>query len=550
VSIKKCLGILSLAFAICTPNIAQADISFSSTQWPPFWNQNVDYQRTPLTHYAFDIVDTFNSGSTDYSFIRVMTPGPQPFCSSLSDPFCQDIAKKYGWWIIRLLPPCATQDEKTECIESLEVTKSGKSIRYVSTGTYARNTFPADPANGLGVGSGSSLWVDPQNPNSGNGYLITVSGDAGAAYGSKSFPLSTFDATVVPYTTVTGNYDKVDVQISNGEGVFSTKPGTKSPPECIWVQPGKCGLATEFESDVKLKFLIHLPSTLSRWVVGRLGNPTIAIDSLGEANSINYERVTVDANPISVPMIGGKVKIEEASQAIKDEWTRNNCPNCAHGIWAVNVESSNDGALHFMEMFKPYIGDKSMVSMKVFSLSSMGSSGLNLAKCDRKGSISGLVATNASAYVGTPPQFDGTTLNYKVGAMHYTADGEVFKGVYDLFMPVETAKCLYGFSDAPISASVSVTSEAGENTVATSVLSNRDGWIHLNASGFTFSNPTLKIKFEGNKSAGGSLAPLAPTPSSSLKIQWCAKGNAKKKVTGANPVCPKGYKKIASPLAR
>jgi hypothetical protein len=550
VSLKKYLGIFSLAIAISTPAIAQADIVFSSTQWPPQWNQNIDFQATPLTHYGFDIVDTFNSGSTDYSFIRVMTPGPQPFCSSLSDQYCQDIAKKYGWWIIRLLPPCATPDEKSECIEGLEITKSGKTSRYISSANYARNTFPADPANGLGVGSGSSLWVDPQNPDSGNGYLITVSGDAGAPFGSKEFPLTTFDATVVPYKTVTGNYEPVDVQIINGEGRFTSKPGTTSPPECIWVQKGKCGLAAEFEDDVRLKFLLHLPSTLSHWVVGRLGNPTIGIDSLGEAKARSYERVTVDANPLSVPMIGGKVRVEDASQAIKDEWSRNNCPNCTHGIWAVNVESSNEGAFHLMDIFKPYIGDKSMVSVKNFSLSSMGNSQLNLAKCDRKGSISGLVATNASAYLGTPPQFDGATLNYKVGAMHYTADGEVFRGVYDLFMPIDTAKCLYGFSDAPVSATVSVTSESGVNSVATSVLSNRDGWIHLNASGFTFSNPTLKIKLEGKKVGAGSTMAPAPTPPPGEKIQWCAKGNAKKKVVGANPVCPKGYKKIADPTIR
>jgi hypothetical protein len=550
VPLKKYLGILGLVLAVFTPSMAKADIAFSSTQWPPLWNENVDFQRTPLSHYAFDIVDTFNSGSTDYSFIRVMTPGPQPFCSSLSDPYCQEIAKKYGWWIIRLLPPCASSNEKTECIEALEVTKSGKTIRYLNSGTYARNTFPADPTNGLGVGSGSSMWVDPEKPDSGNGFLITVSGDAGAPYGSKSFPLTTFDATVVPYKTVSGNYDTLDVQIKDGESRFTTKQGMRSPSECIWLQKGKCGVAAEFEEDVKLKFVLHLPSTLSRWVVGRLGNPTITIDTLGSTGSVTYEKVTVDANPISVPMIGGKVKIEDASQAIKDEWSRNNCPNCSHGIWAINVESSNEGAFHLMDIFKPYIGDKSMVSIKNFSLSSMGSSQMNLAKCDRKGSISGLVATNASAYLGTPPQFDGATLNYKVGAMHYTADGEVFRGVYDLFMPIETVKCLYGFSDAPVSASVSITSESGVNTVATSVLSNRDGWIHLNASGFTFSNPTLKIKLEGKKVTAGNALPLAPTPPPGQKIQWCAKGYAKKKVTAVNPVCPKGYKKIADPTIR
>jgi hypothetical protein len=248
-------------------------------------------------------------------------------------------------------------------------------------------------------------------------------------------------------------------------------------------------------------------------------------------------------------MIGGKVAVEQATQAIKDEWSRNNCPNCEHGIWAVNGESSNEGAFRMVEMFKPFLGDKSMVSIKNFSFSSMQNSQENMRRCDRKGSISGLVATNASMYVGRPPVFDGTSLTYKVGAMHYTADGEIFKGVYDLFMPEETAKCLYGFSDAPISATVSVTSEAGENSVATSVLHKGDGWIHLNAAGFTFSNPTIKVKLIGTKTASSSQA--GPTVmADGQNVQWCAKGNAKKKVTGLKPVCPKGYKKIPNPLSR
>jgi hypothetical protein len=548
--VRKVFGVVGLILAILTPTISNADVVFSSTQWPPAWNENIDFQKTPLTHYAFDIVDTFNSGSTDYSFIRVSTPGPQPFCTSLKDTYCQELAQKYGWWIIRLLPPCAAKDEKTECIEGLSVTKSGgQEIEYINTAVYARNTFAADPVNGLGVGSGSSLWVDPKDKDSGKGFLITVSGDAGRPFGSKSFPLTTFDATVTPYKTLTGNYDTTEVSISNGQGRFAWKPNSISPASCIWLQKGKCGVATEFEEDLKFKFTIHLPSTLSRWVVGRLGNPELKIESLGESNSINYERLEVVANPMSVPMIGGKVRVEDATQEIKDEWSRNYCPECNHGIWAVNTESSNEGAFRMVEMFKTFLNDRSMVSVKNFSISSMLNSQTDMARCDRKGSISGLIATNASMYVGRPPVFDGSSLSYKVGAMHYTSTDEVFKGVYDLFMPEETAKCLYGFSSAPISATVSITSDSGENSIATSVLSKRDGWIHLNASGFTFSNPTIKVKMVSAVSASAGKVPTPPL-TQKLKTQWCAKGNAKKKVTAAKPVCPKGYKKIADPTAR
>ena len=547
---KKLLTLVAVIIAVLAPGVANASVTYSATQWPPSWNNGVDMSKVPLSHYAFDIVDTFNNGSTDVSFIRVAVPGMQPFCSSLSDPACADLAKKYGWWIIRLLPPCDDANQRTECIESLNITASdGKSVDYIHVGSYARTTFLADPANGLGVGAGSSMWVDPRNPDSGKGYLVTVSGDAGASYGSKSFPLTTFDATVTPYRTVSGNYAPMTYSIANKEISWNPQSGTSAPSECIWILTGKCGITSEFEENVKIKFVLHLPSTLSRWVVGRLANPDLNIQTIGEANGVSYERLIVDASPIAVPMIGGMVSVETAPDAVKAEWARNGCTTCSRGIWAVNVESSNEGAFHMMDIFKPVLGDKSMVTVKYFSISSMQASEQNLRRCDRKGSISGLVATNASAYVGAPPLFDGTSLNYKVGAMHYTSDGEVFKGVYDLLMPEETAKCLYGFSDAPISATVSVTSESGVNSVATSVLKKSDGWIHLNASGFTFSNPTIKVKLNGTKTASSSGTVPAQTVNGPT-IQWCAKGYAKKKVFGTNPVCPKGYKKIAGPTIR
>ncbi|MFM6940505.1 MAG: hypothetical protein ACKOXI_00790, partial [Candidatus Planktophila sp.] len=181
---KKLISLVVVAAGLLVPSLAHAEVTFSATQWPPSWNQDMqNFQSTPLTHYAFDIVDTFNSGSTDYSFIRVATPGPQPFCTSLQDEYCIPLAKKYGWWIIRLLPVCASLDEKSECIEGLSVTGSdGVERKFLNSGIYSRNYFPANKARGLGEGSGSSLWVDPNSPDSGNGYLITVSGDAGAPF--------------------------------------------------------------------------------------------------------------------------------------------------------------------------------------------------------------------------------------------------------------------------------------------------------------------------------------------------------------------------------
>jgi hypothetical protein len=156
--------------------------------------------------------------------------------------------------------------------------------------------------------------------------------------------------------------------------------------------------------------------------------------------------------------------------------------------------------------------------------------------------LAGLVTTNATIYDGSIPAFDSAegVLNYQVAAPHYAADGSEFSGTYDLVMSSSVARCIYNFTSAPISASVSITtSDGGVQKVATTVLNERNGWLHLGAYGFGFSSPTLKVK----------LTQVAPTPSATTKPALkkttitCVKGKISKKVTAVKPKCPSGFKK-------
>jgi hypothetical protein len=75
--------------------------------------------------------------------------------------------------------------------------------------------------------------------------------------------------------------------------------------------------------------------------------------------------------------------------------------------------------------------------------------------------------------------------------------------------------------------------------VATTVLNERNGWLHLGAYGFGFSAPTLKVK----------LSQATPTPAATAKPAKkkitiaCVKGKTTKKVTAVSPKCPSGFKK-------
>jgi hypothetical protein len=93
----------------------------------------------------------------------------------------------------------------------------------------------------------------------------------------------------------------------------------------------------------------------------------------------------------------------------------------------------------------------------------------------------------------------------------------------------DVARCLYGFSKAPLSATISVTGGA-DKTVATTVVSEKNGWLKLAAYGFTFSDKTIKVKI------------TQPKVVKKTTIT-CVKGKVTKKVTAAGPKCPTGYKK-------
>jgi phage gp45-like len=147
-----------------------------------------------------------------------------------------------------------------------------------------------------------------------------------------------------------------------------------------------------------------------------------------------------------------------------------------------------------------------------------------------------MVTTNSNAYLAGPPTFSDGVLSYKVSSPHYDSKGAVQVGTYDLAIRSDVARCIYGFTSAPIQASVSIVYDDGQSKSATTVVSEKDNWLRLSAKGFTYSSPTVKVSLtqEGSK------------PSFSAKTTiTCVKGKTSKKVSAVNPKCPTGYKKKA-----
>jgi hypothetical protein len=231
-------------------------------------------------------------------------------------------------------------------------------------------------------------------------------------------------------------------------------------------------------------------------------------------------------------------------------------------------DSGEEGAMDAYDLWAPYMGENAFAINKTWTLSNARSD--NPSNCVKKGigGIQGVVTTNASAYEATAPKYnkENGTLEYRVAAPHFAPDGKTENiGTYGLAMSITLLQCLYGITNVPTSASVSITTNSGVERVATVALNQIGKWVFLNAENFTFSSPTLRIKLNQTSSAVSqstgttevkkeSPAPEAkevkevaaakPAAAVAKKITiTCTKGKLIKKLSGTNPKCPVGYKK-------
>jgi hypothetical protein len=291
--------------------------------------------------------------------------------------------------------------------------------------------------------------------------------------------------------------------------------------------------------------------------------PEIKITSEGGSSVIE-----IQGNPIAVPVVYRMYRYTEMPAELKKWYSVEKggyiptCPAqanyCAGGrSFATNdpltrnviispSPSSQEG-MDQLKLWLPFVGDKATALPSYWSVRTLNGNEMDgSSRCFSDNSkITGIVTTNSTQYSAGPPSFnkaDGT-LNYQVASPHYGTTGDVFKGSYDLVMRSEVARCIYGFSKAPINATLSITSADGSPQVATTVIGERDGWLYLRAKNFEFSAPTIKAKLTQDVPAKEE-TPAAPAkPAASKTTITCVKGKTSKKITAVKPTCPSGFKK-------
>jgi hypothetical protein len=157
----------------------------------------------------------------------------------------------------------------------------------------------------------------------------------------------------------------------------------------------------------------------------------------------------------------------------------------------------------------------------------------------------GITSTNATIATDGPPTWDASTssLQYRVAALSLLPDGKKFFGHYTLNVPREVAECLWGKSASAAKATIEVLDSNGNKKIAITSLSVSKNWFKFQASGFSFSSPTIRIKL-----ATTATTTPGPTPNNSTvakkpvaKKIVCTKGKTVKTFLNTSK-CPAGFK--------
>ncbi len=508
---------------------------------------------------GLNIVETFfNTGQS----ISRLQAGHESFTDSeFKVRLCEQMGKfpcdgsiSTAYSVYEVLPPCS-QEIIEWCIESLSIYKKKDSVTAAPAKLIRSTDGPilnSDSKTGLPQGGTISLWKADGQFNSGKEDTYAVYAYIeGHTQPDGKFQFKNFQAMVLPYSEKIGtNYVKGSVSEFRAENGKLRIGINGAAQECAWTENGKCGLMEDFGIGARAKLSLRIGNSLTGWLMGRMTDPELEVKPISNSQNL----LILDSEPAEVP----KLYISVPRSKLTPELIEAD-PVLRQGITGVRNQLATSTSFEVAGAWAKLVDDKSAGLFTTWSISST-TNGIGSKCLSDVTKLLGVVSTNSMLYEGNAPNFIDGNLNYKVFGVHYNHDGSVFKGKYDLLMRSETARCLYGFSNAPLSASVSVTSSNGEIQTATNVLTENSGWLHVGAYGFTFSSPTISVKLlqgsELNNDPSTSTAPLvemsnnkvAPTPLTIPKAPhktsiFCVKGKVTKKITSLKPKCPAGYKK-------
>lgn len=487
-------------------------------------------------------------------------------CSAVGLPGCE--VNKYFQY--NALIGACDSELTTNCINKVfAIDSTGKEITGRVVGTFpgkTKYTYKGNPLLGLPEGSSAVVVEFPGVTHQGGKEFLVVTYLQGSrGFDEKIFKVEQFNSAIFAISRVVGNCRapepepllRADTTLggrSMRQGGCDKGNNNATARACAMTSATECAMPWAIPTDVTFGLSLKLHEKIKGWLHGRLSDALATISAASDGDQV----LTIQGKPSIVPGIHAWYPKTDFPAPLKSFYS--NYPTVLLNTNGAGWPSSDgkisdgpdglpysilkegfgydEGSFNEVLAWINAAGDKATYAPTIWSFRSMESS--QYESC-MKGSesLSGIVSTNSTMYIGNPPTFDkeSQSLDYKVMSPHSLPNGEEFKGSYDLVIKSEVARCIYGFSSAPVSAKISILSADGTTQVATTTFNERNGWMYLVARGFTFSSPTVRVKLTQEKVK-------APSASAAKKTTiLCVKGNSAKKVTGMKPACPSGWRK-------
>ena len=497
-------------------------------------------------------------------------------CTSTSDSNCKQASGAFEFFT--RLSVCSSADS-LDCLEGISAKKAGVEIKGQFLEAFPKKintTYLSKSSERLPEASSGGFWKFIGLEHKGGSDYFVDAGLRGSItakqeqFTNTAFALSIIAASKAPLG-VRRLGANPDSPIDDGSAYVLQKFDEQTkrpflgavgvyPPfegetlDCIMSGDSLCATRHAVPVDVEFNVTVRLSSSPSGWMHGRLDNPTITIESITPKPAV---RLSIIGTTTRVPVVGISQSWQSLSKNLKDIYSKGGFPGTIYGCrWCSedplkntivgSPPPSGSSSIEELKAWIPAVKDKASANINTWSIRTLSKSEMNGAdSCFAKSNqINGVLMTNATTYSAGPPAFKSGTLTYQVAAPHLMSDGSVMKGQYNLVIRSEVARCIYGFSSAPVNAEVSVVNSNGEAQIATVIVGERNGWLYLKANNFEFSSPVIKVKLSQEAD------PLAtPTPSASAKPAaktatiTCVKGKTSKKVTAVKPKCPAGFKK-------
>ena len=550
---KKLIAILSV-FLIFSTGLASAGVVPDEQ-----FVRSAPPTDAPSRGMAIDDAETMGIFSTMQAHVgngSIMGKSPlesRVNCESIGAKDCEIDSKNL--FMYRAALDYCENSTSVDCVKSVgAIDKDGSKLAV----NFVEN-FPKVAANGfkgnadLKLPDGKTTFIVdiPGAPHDGGTQYLIVAQLAGHKEVKDSqFIYDNLFASIYAINRVSGNYQigkpSTDKLADGTFGVWAfngailDKSNQMAQMPCAQATETECLLPVALPKDVTFSVSLQLRTKISGWLHGRITDLNAKIESL----DASLDLVTIEGRPAVVPIIFTWKEKTKLSPELQKFYLDN--PNVLKsgiafgisptGLWADYPSMLRGVRFHLDDLQEALLWikeseDKAPFAPTRWNIKSTND-GIDPKNCFTKATgLGGVVSTNSTFYLAGPPVFSSVnqTLDYTVASAHLLPNGEVFQGTYKLLIQSALARCLYGFTSAPISASISIINSDGTSTIATTALSERNGYISLAAQGFTFSNPTLRVKLTQKKSQVYTIT--------------CIKGKTSKKVTAVKPKCPAGYKK-------